>query len=74
MADLLVAAFVVCDGPDAFPHTTYVVVLEVLLNALPVPVFCQLDPLSQFFAGPAVSQFVSGSVSCITLRFHQQHS
>lgn len=39
MSDLLVSALVLWDGLDAFPHVTYVVVYQVLLNALLVPHF-----------------------------------
>ena len=56
MADLLVTVFVVRYSPDALPHVMWVVVIEVLLNALSVSVFCQLDALLQFSPGPAISQ------------------
>lgn len=59
MADLLISVLVVCNGPDAFPHITWVIVIEVLLNVLLVPVFSQLDALFQFFTGPAIIQPVS---------------
>ena len=44
-ADLLVAALVVCHGPDAFPQITWVVVIAVVLNALFVSELCLLDAL-----------------------------
>ena len=45
MADLLLAALVVCDGPDPSPHVPWVVMPEVILNPLFVPVLSQLDAL-----------------------------